>query len=109
MGFGVARFRGSIGWGLKLGQRYKRYNWRLYNVRDATSSSKSNEEPRNLFKRLVSVLLSNRQAVINVAGMYFVLSYAVYNYKVKLAWEDLQVGSHTSLFYYTHEETHMCT
>ena len=30
-------------------------------------------------------------AIVNGIGMYFVLSYAVYNYKVKLAWEEFQV------------------
>ena len=44
-----------------------------------------------MFAKAVSYVSRNRQAVVNMVGMYFMLSYAVYNYKVKLAWEDLQV------------------
>lgn len=40
--------------------------------------------------RLTNFLIKNRQALINTVGVYFVLSYSVYNYKVKLAWEEFQ-------------------
>lgn len=32
----------------------------------------------------------NRQAIVNIFAMYLVLNYAIYNYKVKLAWEEFQ-------------------
>ena len=41
-------------------------------------------------KKLANYLKKNRQALVNTIGVYFVLSYSVYNYKVKLAWEDFQ-------------------
>jgi hypothetical protein len=38
----------------------------------------------------LNFLGKNKQAVVNTMGVYFVLSYSVYNYKVKLAWEEYQ-------------------
>ena len=44
-----------------------------------------------IYAFMLPLFLSLFAAIVNGIGMYFVLSYAVYNYKVKLAWEEFQV------------------
>jgi hypothetical protein len=46
------------------------------------------ESPYQKVKNFVS---KNRQQLINIIGVYFVFSYAVHNYRIKLAWDDLEL------------------
>ena len=55
----------------------------------AIKAAKEKESKQSAFQRITYFLSQNRQAVVNMIGAYFLLSYAIYNYKVKLAWTDL--------------------
>lgn len=56
---------------------------------NAIKAAKEKESKQSAFQRITYFVSQNRQAIVNMIGAYFLLSYAIYNYKVKLAWNDL--------------------
>ena len=54
-------------------------------IATVTSSSKQAEEKKApIFKRIWTVIIANRQAVINIVGTYIIFAVAITNYNMKL-------------------------
>eukprot|EP01039_Chlorochromonas_danica_P007231 gene7231-7997_t len=54
------------------------------------------KEKKSFFRRTLDFLATNKQALINTLGMYFVLSYALYNMDVKKQWGEMQARMEAS-------------
>ena len=61
-----------------------------FNAKNKFSSGGNSKVKISSFRKFFNYIGENKQAVVNTLGIYFVLSYSIYNYKVKLAWDDLQ-------------------
>lgn len=41
--------------------------------------------------RAKNFFYKNRQSIINTLGVYFVFAYAVHNYRVQVAWDEVRI------------------
>lgn len=59
--------------------------------RQFCSESAEKVKPETGFQRAVRLVRTNKQAIINTMGVYFVLSYSVHNYRVQQAWDEREL------------------
>lgn len=59
----------------------------------ASSSGAGAAKPETIssLKRVQLFVSNNKQALINIFGMYLVFSYSIHNYRVQIAWDEREV------------------
>ena len=54
----------------------------------STSGGKDKSAHVDFFENAKKTIYKNRQQIVNIAGIWLVLSYSIYSYRVNLAWNE---------------------